>query len=337
MKVSVVGCGNISKCHFNALKKIDDITISSVVDIKPERADAAAEKYNCRAFYDFDEMLRKDKPDCVHICTPHYLHVPMAVKALSEGVNVLCEKPCAVSEDGLEKLKMAQLLSGAQYGVCFQNRYNNSVKVVKDLLDQKTYGELVAARAAVHWMRTDEYYSDDWHGQKDKEGGGVLVNQAVHTGDLLRYIASKEIRAVTGHVFRDVFKGVTEVEDTAIARYEFEDGTIALYNGTVACGENLPVLLDFVCEKATLRIEGDNAYKIVDGEVERLSLSDSTDFVGKDYWGKGHESLIFDFYDCIRTGRKFSIDAIEGGKAVKEFLAIYASDEIGEKVYLKKD
>ena len=337
MKVSVVGCGNISRCHFNALNKIEGITISSVVDIKPERADAAAEKYNCKAYYDFDMMLSEDKPDCIHICTPHYLHVPMAVKALSMGINVLCEKPCAITKESLEKLKLAQLMSNAQYGVCFQNRYNESVKIVKDLLDSKTYGEIVTARAAVHWKRDAEYYSDDWHGTLDKEGGGVLVNQAIHTGDLLRYLCGKDVKAVSGHIFRDKFKGVVEVEDTAIARYEFEDGTVALYNGTVACGKNLPVLLDFVCEKATLRIEGDNAYKIADGEIERLSMPQDADFVGKDYWGKGHDSLITDFYECLKTGRKFPIDANEGGKAVDEFLAIYASDEIGDKVYIKKD
>lgn len=337
MKVSVVGCGNISRCHFDVLSKTEGITISSAVDIKPERADAAAEKYNCRAFYDFDEMLSEDRPDVIHICTPHYLHVPMAVKALSMGINVLCEKPCAVSAEGLEKLRMAQLMSSAQYGVCFQNRYNDSVKIVKDLLDSKEYGKIVTARALVHWNREKEYYSDDWHGTLEKECGGVLVNQAVHTGDLLRYLCGQNVKAVTGHIFRDKFKGFIEVEDTALARYEFEDGMIAIYNGTVAAGKNLPVLLDFVCEKATLRIEEDNAYKIVDGKVEQLSMPKNADFVGRDYWGRGHLSLITDFYNCLKTGRKFPVDAYEGGKAVEEFLAIYSSDEIGEKVYLKKD
>ena len=337
MKVSVVGCGNVSKCHFSALAKIDGVEISSCVDIKPERADAKAEQYNCRAYYSFDEMLMEDKPDCIHICTPHYLHVPMAVTALNMGINVLCEKPAAITKESLEKLRLAQLLSGAQYGVCFQNRYNDSVKIVKDILKSGEMGEMLTARAMVHWMRDIEYYSDDWHGTLDKEGGGVLVNQAIHTGDLLRYLVGKNVKSVTGHVFRDKFKGQIEVEDTAYARYEFDDGMVALYNGTVACGQTLPVMIDIVCEKGTLRVEGDNAYRIVNGEIERLSIPADAEFVGKDYWGLGHESLIRDFYDCINTGRKFPIDAVEGGKAVEEFLAIYSSDEIGEKVFLKKD
>lgn len=339
MKVSVVGCGNISRCHFAALQKIEGITISSVVDIKPERADAAAEKNNCKAYYSFSEMLEDDCPDCVHLCTPHYLHVPMAVKALNEGVNVLCEKPCAISMEGLEKLRLSQLMSGAQFGVCFQNRYNSSVSIVKELIRSETYGKIRAARATVFWNRTERYYSDDWHGTLDKEGGGVLVNQAVHTQDLLRYLIGRDIKSVKGHVFQDRFRGITEVEDTALAHFEFagEDKLTATFTATVAAGIDFPIMIDIVCEDATLRIEGDNAYKIKDGKIEHLSINENMAFTGKSYWGHGHESLISDFYDCLKTGRKFPIDANEGGKAVEEFLAIYSSDEIGEKVYIKKD
>lgn len=337
MNVSVVGCGSVSKCHFNVISKIEGLKISSVVDIKPERADAAAEKYNCTAFYDFDEMLLRDKPDCIHICTPHYLHVPMAVKALSLGINVLCEKPCAVTKESLGKLRMAQLMSNAQYGVCFQNRYNDSVKIIKDILDSGECGRLITARAAVHWNRDLQYYSDDWHGTLDKEGGGVLVNQAVHTLDLLSYLVGKNPKSVSGHIFKDKFKGQIEVEDTAWARFEFDDGMIAIFSATVAAGANLPVSVELVCENAVLRIEGDNAYRIVNGDIEHLSMPDDRDFVGRDYWGKGHESLIRDFYSCINNGKRFPIDSNEGGKAVEMFLAVYASDEIGEKVYIKKD
>lgn len=337
MRVSVVGCGGVSKSHLTALNEMKDITISSVVDIKKDRADAAASEYNCKAYYDFDAMLEDDKPDCVHICTPHYLHVEMSVKALSAGVNVLCEKPCAITAEGLSKIKVAQLMSEAQFGVCFQNRYNESVLLIKELIEKEQYGKILSARALVHWERNEDYYSDDWHGTLSKEGGGVVVNQAIHTHDLLRFLVGKSIRAVTGHVYNDHLKGVIEVEDTVYALFEFDDGVKAIYNATTAFSDNLPVLIDIICEKATLRIEGNNAYVITDGETEHLHIADNTGFVGKNYWGKGHSSLISDFYDCLLNGRKFPIDALEGGKAVEEFLAIYKSSETGEKVYLNKE
>lgn len=337
MKVSVVGCGGISKTHLKVLSEMDSVTVSSVVDIVPDRADAAAEAYGCKAYYDFDTMLNEDKPDCVHICTPHYLHVPMSVKALSAGIHVLCEKPCAISQESLSQLRLAQLMSEAKFGVCFQNRYNESALLVKDIIEKQTYGKVKSARANVHWFRDEEYYSDNWHGTLEKEGGGVVVNQAVHTQDLLRYLVGKNVRAVTAHVFNDHFKGVIEVEDTVQAMFEYEDSTKAVYSATVGFSDNLPVLIDIVCEEATIRLEGNNAYVIKKGNVEQLHLADGESFIGKSYWGKGHGSLIRDFYDCIEKDCRFSIDAIEGGKAVEEFLAIYSSSEKGEKIYLKKE
>ncbi len=337
MRVSVVGCGGVSESHLRALSEIDFVEISSVVDIVKEKADAKAEKYNCKPYYDFETMLNEDKPDCVHLCTPHYLHVPMAVSALNNGVNVLCEKPCAISADGLSRLRVAQLMSDAQLGVCFQNRYNESTLIIKNLIDTAEYGKVIAARANVHWERGADYYSDGWHGTLEKEGGGVVVNQAIHTHDLLRFLIGKNIVAVTAHVYNDHLKDVIEVEDTVHAIFEFEDSITALYDATTAHSVNQPIMVDIVCEKATLRIEGDNAYVITDSGIEQLHLADNTGFVGKNYWGKGHSSLINDFYDCLKNNRKFPIDAIEGGKAVEEFLAIFQSSASDKKIILKKD
>ncbi len=335
MRVSVVGCGAISRNHLRVLKSLRNIEISSVVDIKKDRADATAKKYRCKAFYDFETMLSEDKPDCIHICTPHYLHVPMAVTALEKGIHVLCEKPCAITAQGLSQLRQAQVNSCANFGVCFQNRYIESVKAVKDLIDKKIYGEVKSVRAFVHWRRGEDYYSDDWHGTLEKEGGGVTVNQAIHTQDLMRYLIGSDTVSVTAHTFNDHLKGVIEVEDTVHALFTYENRVTALFNATTAFSENLPVQIDVICQRATLRIEGDNAYIIALGKVKKLRLKNKADFIGKSYWGNGHPSLIKDFYSCIEKGRKFPIDAFEGGKAVEEFLAIYKSSASGEKVYLK--
>lgn len=337
MRVSVVGCGGISVTHLKVLSEMESVTISSVVDIVREKADSAAAEYGCKAYYDFEKMLVEDKPDCVHICTPHYLHVPMATKAMANNIHVLCEKPCAISAEGLSKLRMTQLLSNVKFGVCFQNRYNESSLLIKEAIDSGKYGSVKAVRAVVHWYRDDSYYNDDWHGTIEKEGGGVTVNQAIHTQDLMRYIAGKKVKAVTGHVFNDGHKGIIEVEDTVHAIFEYEDGTKGLFTATTAFSENLPVQIDFVCDIATLRLEGDNAYVITDGQIEQLHLADNEGFTGKNYWGKGHSSLIADFYDCINQDKKFMVDAIDGGRAVDEFLAIFESSARGEKVYLNKD
>lgn len=335
MKVSVVGCGAISHNHLRALKSMKNVRISSVVDIKKDRADTAAKKYTCKAYYDFEAMLEEDKPDCIHICTPHYLHVPMAVAALEKGIHVLCEKPCAISEEGLTQLRNAQDKSSASLGVCFQNRYITSVATVKNLIRKKFYGEVEAVRGFVHWSRDEDYYSDDWHGELAKEGGGVTVNQSIHTQDLMRYLIDSDMASVTAHTFNDHLKGLIEVEDTVHALFSYENGVSALFNATTAFSDNRPFMIDIICQRATLRIEGEKAYVISLGKIKQLPLKKALDIIGKSYWGSGHAALIKDFYDCIEKGLTFPIDAYEGGKAVEEILAIYKSSDSGEKIYLK--
>ena len=337
MKVSVVGCGNISGTHLPILQSLNGVEISSVVDIRRERADLAAEKYGCRAFYDFDEMLLKDRPDSIHICTPHYLHTEMAVKALEKGINVLCEKPCAITKNEIVRLKEAAFKSTALFGVCFQNRYNACVKKTKAIIESKKLGALIAESGRVCWFRDRAYYSDDWHGKKATEGGGVLVNQAVHTADLLRYLCASKVKSVQGHIFNDSLKGVIEVEDTALVRYEFENGVVAVLSATNAFPINADVTIELYFESGNkLYLEGANLYLFKkDGEVLRLTEPEKESFSGKSYWGNGHAALIEDFYRCIREKKPFSIDVCEGTKASEEFLLAYESSKSGKSVSLE--
>lgn len=335
MKTAVIGCGNISRCHFNTIEKTEDVEIAAVCDIKPERAKIASQQHGGKIYTDYIKMLDEVKPDVVHVCTPHYLHGEMSAEALKRGISVLCEKPCAMNEEGASFIENALKETKAQFGVCFQNRYNESVAIAKKILDNHEYGDIVCARAFVYWKRELKYYSDDWHGTKDKEGGGVLINQSIHTLDLLRYLLGEDMKSVCGHAVNEKFGDEIEVEDTVSARFITESGKVAYFNATIGAGIDHPVMIDIVCEKATLRIEGNNAYKIEGGSYEKLYLSADSEFVGQKYWGNGHESLISDFYDCLKTGRKFPVDFSEGRKSVSEFTAVYASSEKGETVLIK--
>ena len=133
MKVNLVGCGGISKCHLSAIAflKNKNVQLTAVADIVPERADKTANDNCCKAYYSYIEMLENEKPDVVHICTPHYLHVDMAVEALGRGINVVLEKPCGTSVENLKRLIEAEKASDAKLAVCFQNRYNPSVVFCK--------------------------------------------------------------------------------------------------------------------------------------------------------------------------------------------------------------
>jgi predicted dehydrogenase len=331
MRVAIVGCGNVSALHFDAADNSPLAELVAAVDIKPERARKYAEKYGINAYTDYYEMLDKEQPDTVHICTPHYLHTTYAVEALTRGINVLSEKPCSVSDEEVRALQKAQKASSAQYAVCFQNRYNSCIKRLIEVRDSGELGRIKAIRAFVTWFRGADYYSDDWHGTREKECGCLLINQAIHTIDLIGYIGG-DCRALTAHVSNDSLQGIIECEDTASMRMELENGVTAIFYGTLAHGSNAPVIIEVAFEKGTLRTEGEKLFSIEeDGSINEISLK-SKEAGGRDYWGSGHPSLIGDFYDAVATGREFSTDAFSGGKAAKIVFAAYRSSELGARV-----
>ncbi len=332
MKVAVIGCGNISKMHLKALSENPETEIIAVADIKPQRADSAAKEYGAKAYYDFDELLSNEKPDSIHICTPHYLHTDIAVKALEAGINVLTEKPCSVSDGEVEKLRNAQKKSGKQLGICFQNRYNNCVIRAKEIISSASLGKLLAIRAFVTWSRGEDYYSDDWHGTADKECGGVLINQAIHTVDLIQHLGGK-CRKVTAHVANDHLKGVIEVEDNASVLMKLESGITAMLYATTAYGENSDVFIELSFENGKLRLEGDRLYSVdKTGNITEACERPEVTYHGQSYWGVGHSVLIKDFYNCIKNNTPFAINAFDGGHAEKIVFACYESSKTGESV-----
>lgn len=330
MKVAVVGCGNISRLHFAAADANPLTDLVAAVDIKGDRARAYAEKYGINAYTDYDEMLEKEHPDIVHICTPHYLHTPYAIKALEKGINVFCEKPCSVSDDEVEQLRNAQEKSGAHFGVCFQNRYNKCIQYIKNAQSAGKTGRLLGIRAFVTWNRGEKYYSDDWHGTREKECGCLLINQAIHTLDLIEYIGGN-ISALTAHVSNDHLQGIIEGEDTASILFDLENGAKAVFYGTTAYGTDAPVIIEAAFENGTYRTEGEKLYETTDGVIKEIPL-ETLQAGGKQYWGSGHPAIINDFYSSISEGRPFATDAFSGGKAAKTVFAAYRSSDTNSKI-----
>ena len=323
MNCALVGCGNISHVHIDAIMKNPALRLVAVADIKPDRAKKAAETTGAVPYTDFEKMLRSEKIDCVHICTPHYLHTPMALKALDMGINVIVEKPCGVSKSEIDALISAQKNSGKQVGVCFQNRYNACVMRVREIVNNKHLGNIRCIRAFLTWSRGKDYYSDDWHGTLSKECGGVLINQAIHTLDIIQLLGGGA-EVVACHTSNDHLQGVIEVEDTASVYLSLSGGGTAVFYATTAYGDNEDILIEAVFEKGKIRIEGEKLFVTGEDGVTKEDIADiSKVFPGQKYWGTGHKALIDDFYECLESGRRFCIDAVEGGKAAKLVATCY--------------
>ena len=320
-RVALVGCGVISPIHIGAILKTGQ-HIVALCDVIPERAEKLAEENglsDVALFTDYEKMLDTVRPDIVHICTPHDLHAPMTVAALNRGIHVLCEKPLAISEEQLREIIEAERKSTATLGVCHQNRYEPNMQTLKKTVQKTPLG----GYANVVWDRDAAYYaSGAWRGTKAHEGGGVLINQALHTLDLMQWIFGMP-KAVTAHLSNDFHRGQIEVEDTAVCTFEGENGVRWQFFATTAGTANFPIQ---IC----VRLSTGELVEVQPHQftVDHALLSGEDDVgEGKWVWGCGHNVLIADFYDCIRSNRRFWIDGKEGAKVVRLILAAYRSGD----------
>ena len=317
--VGIVGCGGIAQVHAAVLDQLPETALAACADIRPERARAMAEKYGCRAYASLTEMLEKEQLDAVHLCTPHYLHTPMAGQAAARGIPVFSEKPPVISWEQWRELE--EIAKKVPLGICFQNRYNPNVREAQRLIQSGEYGALLGARAFVTWHREAPYYLESgWRGAWATEGGGVLINQAVHTLDLLvRFLGPAE--TVEAHMANHHLPGVIEVEDTLEAYLKMGGRTALLY-ATTAYPQDAPVLIELQMEKAVLRLESD-ALEIHTRESRQTRTFTAPEALGKGYWGNGHMTCIADFYRSLRENTPFQNNLDSVRDTVDVMLRIY--------------
>lgn len=318
---AIVGCGGIAQVHAQAISNIDKAELIACADIKPERAQAMAEKFGGRAYQSLLELLDHEEPDVLHICTPHYLHTPMAQEAAKRGIQVFTEKPPVISYEQWEEFKALE--GQVRVGICFQNRFNDSVRYCQELLAEGKAGALLGARAFVTWRREAPYYTESgWRGALATEGGGALINQAIHTLDLMvRFMGPGEVLGAS--LSNRHLKGVIEVEDTLEAAIDFS-GRRGLFYATTAHCTDAPILLELVCENATVRIEGEEVtVRWRNGETQRRDFAHPEGITGKAYWGSSHERCIAGFYDSVLTGGAFINDMPGVEDTVQLMLDIY--------------
>ncbi|MFQ9153171.1 MAG: ROK family protein [Blautia sp.] len=249
LKIAIVGCGRISVSYADSFRRLaDEIELVYAVDKVPEKAKQFADEFGCAWTTDFDEILDKEI-DVVHLCLPHFLHPVMAIKAMKAGINVLTEKPIAISLQDADRMLAVQKETGVKLGCIFQTRYTKSVEKLKEMIARGDFGKILTARSYLTWNRPLDYYDgSDWKGTWDKEGGGVLIDQAIHSIDRVRYMLGSDVEWIDGSIHNYAHKFV-KVEDSADAAIQFKNG--CLYN-LFACniyGDNSPINIEFIGEK----------------------------------------------------------------------------------------
>lgn len=329
----IVGLGAIGPVHAHAVSKSNAASVYSVCDIDKSRADKYAKLYKAKALYSFDDVLADKNIDVVHICTPHYMHKDMAVRALKAGKHIVLEKPAVMMPDELDELKAAYAYSDKKACIMLQNRTNTAAAEMKRISEtDKTLGKLLGMTGFMTWHRNDNYYaSAKWRGTWQYEGGGVLINQAVHMIDLMDWLGGgiSEIKADLSNKLTSSI----EVEDTAEALFRLSSGARAVFYAANTFTVDAPFRIEMFFENAILRYADNKLYKITD-DVEILS-SDVQIIDGKKCWGGGHRTVIEQFYNALENGGSDYIDLSEGYHSAEVLLSMYKSGLNLEKEWIK--
>lgn len=337
LRAAIIGCGNIFTMHVTPVVNRDDTELVAVCDIKKDRADRAAAKYGTKAYYDYERMIDELQPDIVHICLPHYLHPIASEYAIRRGVNVLCEKPIGIDYAYGERNVALAAEKGVNYGVIFQCRYNDASQLVKKTLLSGELGKIISARSALTWYRPDEYYaSSDWKGTWDKEGGGVIIDQAIHSMDLVNWFIDSEPKQVYAN-YANRGHDIMEVEDSAEGLITYENGVRYAFWAMNNYGCDEPIEIRLYCEKGKVILTYDDAWITFDDGRDvhvRQGVDNLVYENGKDYWGFQHVKQIDDFYRSVKEKRAPEISAAEALKIQKIVCAFYESGKSGKPVNL---
>lgn len=331
LKVGIIGCGRISVMHLDSLKKLEEAELTACCDIKRERAEETAKKYGARAYYNYEELLEKEALDCVHICLPHYLHSKVACAAFEKGVHVLSEKPMDVDLISAERAVGLAEERGVLYGVIFQCRYNNSSRLVKRAVESGRLGKILSVRSTLTWSRPDSYYAEsDWKGTWDKEGGGVVIDQAIHSIDLVNWIVNSEVENIScsmanrGH-------DIVKVEDSAEGLITYKNGVKYGFYCMNNYGCDEPIEIRFYCEKGKVVFGYDDAYICYnDGSKEEAHQDESREAYegGKDYWGFQHIRQIRQFYNACLGKEPLEVSGAEALKTHRLVCGIYQAGKM---------
>lgn len=310
MKVGIIGCGAISPLHIEAVNKMElgvgtsKPKITYLCDLDFNKAKEAAERIGAKATSSFEEVLGQKDIEVVHILTPHDLHTPMAIAALEAGKHVVLEKPVGISRKQMETLRKesmkAYVNQHAILNIILQNRYNPISHYLKKVKEDGSYGKLLGVKAAVTWNREGAYYLDSpWRGSWEREGGGLLINQCIHTLDLMQWIGGK-VAQCKGNI-QNLAHPYIEVEDSANLYLEYEEGHRGIFYGSNNHSKNSPVELEFVFEGATLTQRNEVLYLQKEGKDEEIAVTSNESLNGeKGYWGRGHALAIEEIYRNIQ-------------------------------------
>jgi predicted dehydrogenase len=329
----IVGAGLIADFHAMAIRDIPNTKLIACCDVVLDKAKKLADKYSCRAFAGYEEMLKIKELDIVTVATPSGLHAEPTIAAAKAGKHVICEKPLDITLEQIDAMIEAHKKSGTVLGGVFPLRFNDAVEPLKEAINSGRFGTITYAGAYVPWWRTDEYYKNTWRGTWKLDGGGALMNQSIHQIDMLCHLMPpiESIQAYTGRPGHPQI----ETEDTAVAILRFTNGALGIIYGTTASYPGQFRRIEITGTKGTV-IYTEDSFTLWQFADERPEDEQIRKRFGKITGGGGvadpaaipyqnHTRNFKSFIDALESGKQFSITGTEARKAVEVILAIYKS------------
>ncbi|GIW96140.1 MAG: oxidoreductase [Pirellulaceae bacterium] len=340
----VIGCGMIAGFHARAIAELRGARLIGGYDAVPAAADRFAQTYNCRAYRELDQLLADPAIQIVTICTPSGAHMEPAVRAAEAGKHVIVEKPLEITLARCDRIIQACQKAGVQLATIFPSRFHAPAQLLKKAIDQGRFGRLTLGDAYVKWFRTQQYYdSGAWRGTWKWDGGGALMNQGIHSVDLLTWFMGpvKEIVAVTDTLAHERI----EVEDVAVAALRFANGALGTIEASTAVYPGFLKRIEIHGSEGTAVLEEEDLKVWQFAKSSRRDEQIRQEMAHRTKTGggaadpaaighHGHLALFKQFLQALKTGDKPLVDGHEGRRSVEIILAIYKAAETGRAVQL---
>lgn len=331
----IVGGGMIGAVQAAAIQQIGGAKLLAVCGRDENKAEEFAAKFGCAAYTDYDKFLQHPGLQIVNICTPSGTHAELGIRAAEAGKHVLVEKPIEINLERADALIAACDKAGVKLGVIFQSRFLPAVQRIKQAIDEGRLGKLMLGDALVKWYRAPEYYAPgSWRGTLKMDGGGALINQAIHTVDLLCWMMGP---AESAFAMKAALRYPhIEAEDTLVGTVKFQNGALGVVQAATSAKPGFKRRLEISGERGTVILDGDAiSVWAIDGEDSNLGEAEQlTDGSANPaaISNEGHRRQIEDMMHAVIENRAPMIDGREGRKSLELVVALYEAANEGKLV-----
>jgi predicted dehydrogenase len=340
MHLGFIGGGNITETHVRAALAVPGLQVAAIYGANSSKVANLCKQFGGAPYSDLDAFLQHRPMQMVVIGSPSGLHATHGIAAAESGLHVLVEKPMDITTDRADALIASAKQNSVKLAVIFQDRLKPDILRLKKWIEAGTLGKLILIDARVKWYRSPEYYSGSrWRGTLSLDGGGVLINQGIHTVDLLLYLFGDvtRVQASTATALHQI-----EAEDTCVATLEFASGALGTLQATTAAYPGYARTLEITGSEGTVLLEQDRITRVdlrhsrsdqnIDQQADQNASASSPQVSDV----RGHQRVIQDFVHAIETGRSPVCDGEQGRLSLALVEEIYRAARTREAVHSRQ-